>query len=169
MGMFGALDPRCRLGLQEARKNPDDVARVEALTPKLRSGAIAHDVDPSMIAAMALRESGGRNIAEIGGGGGGGMGVFQLTHRPNVTAGQAHYVPFAADYAAGMIEAAKRSLARKYPAFTPEQLNQAAAAIYNKGYKHPITADPASIDVGTTGGNYGKSVVDLMYCFSQSR
>lgn len=94
-----------------------------------------------------------------------GKGVFQLTNRPNVSTTQAYNIPFAANYAAGMIADAKRPLPRKYPNFTPEQIDQAAAAIYNKGYKrHPITTDPTTIDVGTAG-NYGKSIVDLMYCF----
>jgi len=125
-------------------------------------------IDPNVLAALALRESGGKNVAEIGGGNG--MGVFELTNRPGVTPAQAYNMPFAANYAAGMIRKAKAPLPGKYPDFTPYQLNQAAAAIYNKGYlNHPITADPASIDAGTSRPAYGKSIVDLMYCFPQSR
>src|SRR4051812_1389526 len=87
-GDAGTLSQRCLEALQLTHKSPDDVVRIEALWSILRPAAAAHGIDPSMLAAIALRESGGRNIAEIGDGSG--MGVFQLTNRPNVTAAQAY-------------------------------------------------------------------------------
>jgi hypothetical protein len=155
-----SLNQKCLDGLHTVRKNADDVARVEALMPTLRTAATTHGIDPSLLAAVALRESGGRNIAEIGGGKG--WGVFQLTNRPHVTQAQAYDVPFAANYAANMLAENRHTLSRKAPNFTADQLTQAMAAAYNKGPSR-ITGDPASIDIGT--GGYGRNVVDLMNCF----
>jgi hypothetical protein len=49
--------------------------------------------------------------------------------------------------------------------FTPPQLLQATAASYNFGVGN-ISGNPNTIDVGTTGGNYGSTVVGMMACFS---
>jgi hypothetical protein len=49
--------------------------------------------------------------------------------------------------------------------FTPSQLLQATAASYNLG-RGGISGNPNTIDVGSTGGNYGSTVVGMMACFS---
>lgn len=119
-----------------------------------------------MLSAIALRESGGRNIPERGSGSG--MGVFQLTHRPRVAPAQAYDPPFAANYAAAMLADSRRRLARRHSRFSPQQLLQATAASYNKGLgkkSSRITDDPRSIDLKTAGGNYGQNILDLMDCF----
>ena len=58
------------------------------------------------------------------------------------------------------------TLSTAFPNFTPTQLTQATAASYNFGVSN-ISGNPATIDVGTTGGNYGSNVVNLMSCFEQ--
>jgi hypothetical protein len=50
--------------------------------------------------------------------------------------------------------------------FTPDQLLQATAASYKFGTGN-ISGNPNTIDDGTTGGDYGSTVVGLMSCFSQ--
>jgi hypothetical protein len=160
------LSQKCLDALRVTNKSPNDVDRVEGLMPMLRTAAASHNIDPVMLAAIALRESGGRNIAEIGKGSG--MGVFQLTNQPHVTKVQAYDVRFAADYAAKMLANNRRYLARHHPNFTADQQRQATFASYNKFFGHGrslITDDPATIDAGTPGGNYGRNVLDLMSCF----
>lgn len=159
---------RCILGLAAGRADQHAVERVDAMMPTLIPAAVKHGIDPRMLGAIAVKESHGLNIAERGKGKG--MGVFQLTNQPGVTAAQAYNIPFAADYAAGMLAANRRTLAGRFPNFTSEQLTQATAAAYNKGAfrkdAYRITADPASIDAGTAPtGNYGRTILDLMNCF----
>jgi len=79
-GASSTLSQKCLDALQVTNKSPADVARVQGLMPTFRAAAAPYPIDPRMLAAIALRETGGRNIAEIGPGGG--MGVFQLTHQP---------------------------------------------------------------------------------------
>ena len=56
-------------------------------------------------------------------------------------------------------------LAERFPNFGPVQLLQATAASYNFGTRN-IHGNPSNIDVGTTGGNYGSNVVNIMTnCF----
>ena len=177
MGLFGSsrraraqpsdatgqpLNQQCLNALQIAGQDAEGVARMNALMPTLVRAAGAHSTDPRLLAAIGVRESGGRNIAERGGGAG--MGIFQLTHQPGVTAAQAYDTDFAANYAARMLQANRRILARRFPNFTPAQLTQATAAAYNRGAGR-IRSDPASIDAHTAHNNYGSNVVDLMRCF----
>jgi hypothetical protein len=161
-----SLSQRCLDGLHAIRKSADDVARVNTIMPTLRTAATAHGIDPSLEAAIALRESGGKNISEVGGGKG--RGVFQLTNQPHVTEAQAYNIPFAADYAAKMLADNRQKLSRRAPNFTADQLTQAMAAAYNKGGnkgRYRITSDPTTIDPGTANGNYGQNILDLMSCF----
>jgi len=70
-----------------------------------------------------------------------GMGVFQLTNQP-ISAAQAYNIPFAADYAANMLAEFRRTLSRRAPNFTTDQLNQAMAAAYNKGQTRRAIESP---------------------------
>jgi len=161
----GSLSQRCLNALQVTHKSPGDVARVSSMMPTFRAAAAPFSIDPHLLAAIALRETGGKNIAEIGKGAG--MGVFQLTNRPGVTRAQAYDIPFAAGYAAKMLAQSRDTLSRRAPNFTRDQLTQAMAAAYNKGGNKGssrITSDPDTIDIGTTR-NYGRNVFDLMNCF----
>jgi hypothetical protein len=56
------------------------------------------------------------------------------------------------------------TLAAAHPNLNPTQLLQATAASYNFGTGN-ISGNPNTIDVGTTGGNYGANVLLLMDCF----
>jgi hypothetical protein len=95
-----------------------------------------------------------------------GVGVFQITVSPSsgVTAAQASDLPFAANYAAGMLQSNMNTLSGRYPGFTPGQLTQATAASYNFGVGN-ISGNPNTIDLGSAHNNYGSNVVQLMTCF----
>jgi hypothetical protein len=119
-----------------------------------------------MLAAIGVRESAFQNLNEADGAGVG-VGVFQITVSPTsgVTAAQAGNLTTAAGIATNLLNSNMAYLAAKFPGFTPAQLLQATAASYNFGTKN-ISGNPNTIDVGTTGNNYGSNVVQLMSCFS---
>ena len=129
----------------------------------LSQAASANGIDPALLAAVGVRETGFQNVAQVGGGGG--TGVFQLTNQRGVSPAQAYNLPFSANYAAGMLSSNMSSLSTAFPDSTPSQLLQATAASYNFGLTN-ISGNPNTIDVGTTGGNYGSNVARLMNCFS---
>lgn len=132
----------------------------------LQNAANANGIPAALLAAIGVRETNFRNVQETlkGGGKGPGMGVFQLTNQPGVTEAQAFKIPFAANYAAGMLSSNMKALSQAF-SFTSSQLLQATAAAYNFGVGN-ISGNPNTIDVGTTGGNYGSTVVGMMACFT---
>lgn len=152
----------CSSALSAANRTPGGVARANAAWSVLQSAASAHNIPTALLAAIGVRETDFMNVQEYGGGPG--MGVFQLTNQQGVTAAQAFNVPFAANYAANMLSSNMTYLSNAF-SFTPSQLMQATAASYNFGLGN-ISGNPNTIDVGTTGGNYGSTVVNVMGCFS---
>jgi RHS repeat-associated protein len=155
----------CSSALTAANRSAGGVARANAAWGVLQAAANAHDIPTPLLAAIGVRESDFMNVQERlkGGGLGPGMGVFQLTNQPGVSAAQAFNLPFAANYAANMLSSNMNYLSNTF-SFTPSQLMQATAASYNFGTGN-ISGNPNTIDVGTTGNNYGRTVVDLMVCF----
>jgi RHS repeat-associated protein len=121
-------------------------------------------IDWTMLAAIGVRESGFLDITEVDGAGVG-VGVFQLTVSSisGISASQAHDLETAAYYAATLLGKNMNTLSVKFPNFTPAQLLQATAASYNFGTRN-ISGNPNTIDVSSTGGNYGSNVVKLMDC-----
>lgn len=96
-----------------------------------------------------------------------GVGVFQLTVAPGsgVSYGEASNLYTSAYIAASVLASNYSSLQLQFPNFTPAQLLQATTASYNFGTGN-ISGNPATIDVGSAGGNYGSNVVAIMQqCF----
>jgi RHS repeat-associated protein len=156
--------PNCLYALTVARANTAAVTRAYANWPTIRSAASDNGIDPALLAAVGVRETGFRNIAQIGGGNG--RGVFQIDvgENPDVTLAQAYNIPFAANFAANMLATNKATLAAAHPNLDSTQLLQATAASYNFGTPN-ISGNPNTIDVGTQGNNYGSNVLGLMTCF----
>lgn len=154
----------CASALKTAGQTQAAVARAEAAWSTLQAAAAANGIDPALLAAIGVRESGFQNVWQPGGMG---AGVFQidLGEHPDVTAAQAFNIPFAANYAAGILAWNSAYLASKVSNFTPSQLLQATAAGYNFDPVKNIRGSPNTIDIGTTGNNYGSNVVGLMSCF----
>jgi RHS repeat-associated protein len=121
--------------------------------------ASANGVAPNFLAAVGVRESGMQNIAQPDGQG---RGVFQidLGANPGVTEAQAFNVSFSANFAANMLSTNQQQLAQAHPNLDPAHLAQATAASYNFGTRN-IGGNPNTIDVGTTGGNYGSNVMAI--------
>jgi RHS repeat-associated protein len=154
----------CSKGLQEAHANQDAVNRALQDWNMLQTAGGAHGIDPAMLGAIGIRETGFRNISQSGGGQGAGIFQIDLGQNPNVTAAQAFNPAWAANYAANMLSSNMGYLAAKFPNLTPSQLLQATAASYNLG-RGGISGNPNTIDIGTPGNNYGSNVLLLMDCF----
>jgi len=165
-GQVVAPNNACSSALKAANRSAAGVARANAAWSVLQTAANANGIPPALLAAIAVRESNFMNVQETlaGGGPGPGMGVFQLTNQRGVSSAQAFNIPFAANYSAGMLSSNMSYLSGAF-SFTPAQLLQATAASYNFGTGN-ISGNPNTIDVGTTGGNYGSTVVGMIACFS---
>ena len=155
--------PTCAGALRTAGQTSAAVARANSSMATISQAATANGVDPALLAAIGVRESGFQNVAQVGGGGG--MGIFQLTNQRGVSPAQAYNLSFSANYAAGMLSSNMNSLSTAFPSLTASQLQQATAASYNFGLSN-ISGNPNTIDVGTTGGNYGSNVNGLTSCFA---
>jgi hypothetical protein len=168
---WDALGPECQQALMTAMPKTSIGGMVAALNRAVaaESTLVAAVADTSiswtMLAAIGVRESAFQNLSENDGAGVG-VGIFQLTvsATSGVTAAQAGNLTFAASYAANMLSSNMAYLGGKFPNLTPSQLLQATAASYNFGTSQ-ISGNPNTIDVGTTGGNYGSNVLGLMNCF----
>ncbi len=127
----------------------------------------ANGVDPRFVAAVGVRESGLPANPDVVQANGSGRGLFQidLGAHPGVTAAQAFNPSYSANYAANLLSANRATLEAQHPNLDPMQLTQATAASYNFGTGN-ISGNPATIDVGTTGGNYGSNVIAIAVdCF----
>lgn len=153
----------CTVALGVARQTPAALKRAVANWPTLSTAASAHSIDPRLLAAVGVRETGFQNIDQKNGYG---RGVFQIDigANPSVSAAQAHNLTFASNWAANALSENFSALKSAFSNFDPTHLLQATAASYNFGLTN-ISGNPNTIDVGTTGGNYGSNVVQLMNCF----
>jgi soluble lytic murein transglycosylase-like protein len=166
---WDSLSPECQRGLTNAMHG-NVTGRVDALNRAfdamgvIEQAADAHGIDPALLAAIGLRETGFREIAQIGGGDGRGVFQIDIGKNPSVTASEAYDINFAAGWAANFLSKNMTTLQQEFPNFTPDQLLQATAASYNFGTTN-ISGNPNTIDVGSAHNNYGSNVLDLMNCF----
>jgi len=132
--------------------------------PAISSAAAANGIDPALVAAIGVRETGFQNVWQSGAGWGAGVFQIDLGENPGVGVSQAFNVVYAANYAAGVLAGNQAVLSAEFPGFTGPQLLQATAASYNLGVGG-ISGNPETIDVGSAGNDYGSNVVGLMQCF----
>ena len=155
-------DPAVQAALATARGDVSGVERAIVAWPTITAAANRAGIDPALLAAIGVRETNFRNIDQIGGGLGRGYFQIDLGAHPDVSATQARDITFAANYAADLLAHNMNELVRLYPRF--DDRLQATAASYNFGLGN-LSGNPATIDVGSTGGNYGSNVVALMTAF----
>src|SRR5262245_58578817 len=117
-----------------------------------------------MLGAIAIRESGAGAFKIQKGGGGRGWFQIDIKEHPAVTEADALDLAWAADYAAKLLADNKACLAKAEPNLDAAHLLQATAAAYNFGVDD-ISGNPETIDVKTTGDNYGSNMMNLMDCF----
>ncbi|HXM09989.1 MAG TPA: RHS repeat-associated core domain-containing protein [Terriglobales bacterium] len=169
-GVGNSKQLNCTKGLQSINQTMAAVDRANANWDVLQTAADANNLDPAMLAAVAIEESGFASKNENDGAGVG-VGVFQITVSPQsgVTAAQANNLAWAANYAAAMLDANMDYLSGAHSNYDQTQLLQATAASYNMGLGNPrgsnFTGNPNTIDNGTTNGHYGSTVLSLMDCF----
>lgn len=155
---------QCLDALATAGQDTGALERAGDRWGEIVAAAGVNGIDPNLLAAIGVRESGFRNGRQIGGGNGAGIFQIDLGKNPSVTTSQAFNPAFAANFAASMLAGNMATLAAEFPNLTPAQLLQATAASYNFGPGN-ISGNPATIDVGSTWGNYGSNVMNLMTCF----
>jgi len=155
----------CLNALLVAGQNTGALTRASKNWGVIQQAAAANKIDPNLLAAIAIRESGFRNIPQTGGGLGRGIFQIDIGQNPSVTEAQAYNISYAANFSAHMLATNMSTLRTKYTNFTPSQLLQATAASYNLGTAG-ISGNPNTIDIGTPGNNYGSNVVNLIiHCF----
>jgi RHS repeat-associated protein len=167
-GLCASTTPnaKCLGALSVAGTNSGALSRVNNNWNVIEAAANAAGINPNLLASIGIRESGFRNVLEQGGGLG--VGIFQidLGQNPSVTQAQAFNINFAARFAANKLASDMAAIAASYPNLTSLQLIQATAASYNFGIGN-ISGNPDTIDIGTTGNNYGINVLTIMLnCFT---
>lgn len=159
----------CMKGLAVANKNFGAVQRALDNWGMLQAVGGLYGVNPSLLGAIGIRETGFQNVIQPGPmkGNKTGFGTFQVTNG-SVPWTSSMNPMWGASYAANLLTSNMNTLQNKFPNFTPTQLLQATAASYNFG-KGNISGNPATIDWGTApggaNGNYGSDILLLMNCF----
>ena len=101
-------DKKCADALAAANKNSGAVDRANAAWGTIQAAADANSIDPAMLAAIGVLETGFKSTSEKDGAGVG-VGVFQITvsKTSGVTAKQAGNLSWAANYAATLLSGYK--------------------------------------------------------------
>jgi RHS repeat-associated protein len=158
LALLARVYPPCNSALATAGANSAAVQRADSNWSLLQEAASANGIDPSFLAATGVRESGFQNIW---GDHMHGRGLFQIDIQHGEVSNQQAFSPsFAANFAASMLSTNRDKLAERHPQLNEAQLNQATAASYNAGTGN-ISGNPRTIDVGTTGNNYGGNVMAI--------
>jgi RHS repeat-associated protein len=167
---WDSLLPQCQQALATAMPNTSQAGMLAALNrataaeSTLTAATANTAITWQFLAAIGIRESGFQNITEVDGAGLG-VGVFQISvPGSGLTAAQARNLTTGANYAAQLLNSNLNTLIANYPNLMSMQLLQATAASFNFGTGN-ISGNPNTIDVGTTGGNYGSNVLGLLNCF----
>jgi len=159
------LSPDCQNALAAAGADSEALTRANDNWAVIQRAADTNGIDPNLLAAVAVRESGFRNIPQSDGGLGRGIFQIEIGQNPSVTEQQAYDISYSANFAAHMLATNLDTLAIQHQNLTKTQLLQATAASYNLGTPN-ISGNPKTIDKGTTGNNYGSNVLKLIFnCF----
>jgi soluble lytic murein transglycosylase-like protein len=143
----------------------------------IKQAATDNGVDPNVLAAIGVRETGFRPIYENGTRGGRGVGVWQIDRRyhGDVSIEQALNIRFSANYSAGLLSDSINSFVDR--GYSYDLSVGAAIRGYNSSQKrtkrHPDvytllkSGTIQGLDVGTAHGNYVSQVLAIAKnCFS---
>lgn len=136
---------------------------------KLTKGANAADMPVAYIVAVASRETELRNIAQKNGLGRGIMQVDGGSHAIARTDLWETEPQVVIDYACKQLESGFRRSKERYPKLGYYQHLKVAAAGYNMGWTRMDDAvqKRQNCDFYTTGGDYGKDVMERMTFFTE--
>jgi RHS repeat-associated protein len=161
-GSGSGLDTDCAKGLSTAMPNTPMNGTLAALSRALNDESIFEaatagtNISWTMLAAIAIRETGVQDLNENDGAGVG-IGVFQITVQNNnqnpangPTVAEANDLTWSAAFAANLLNSNMAQLAAKFP--------------YNFGVGN-ISGNPATMDVGSAHNNYGTNILQLLKCF----
>lgn len=163
LSIWASNDPDIMHELNKHGKDINSVKRAINNWTAIKDAANAHNIDPAILAAIGIRESNFNVVSQVGGYG---EGVFQidLGVHSNITKAQADDIAWSANWAANYIYNNMSYLGSKFPALDEDKLLQAAVASYNFGVGN-ISGNPDTIDVGTTGDDYGANVIGISKAF----
>ena len=159
--------------MQATNKGFDAVERAEKDAAIIKAAASNNGVDPNVLAAIGVRESGWRNVPELRGGQG--AGIFQIDlgeHRD--AAGIAYNPPLAANYAAGLLASNYAYFGNRYGVSGAVGWAYAIRGynFWNSGRVPPEARVLAGLgvygllDYRTKGQNYVTNVLGLANCFN---
>jgi len=168
----------CKAALAVAHKDFDAVERAEGAADVIRGAASANGVDPNLLAAVGVRESGWSNILEHGGGQGAGIFQIDLGAHPDAAA-FARIPGQAANYAAGLLRTNYDHFESRYNADVDTTTAYATSA-YNRWARGRFGGGPMEqavlgtapfgiygpLDTGTANNNYASNVLGLRNCFN---
>ena len=168
-----ALSGDCRWGLRNSgnggmRLGLAALDRAAKYSAEMQEAANSRKLDWRLIAAIGIRESGFRDISEVGGGPG--RGWFQTTPDSQITAEGASTFATAVGYAAALLRTSIDSFAGPIAEYgwNPSAV---AARGFNTGPFNKytldklLTGDLAELDKGTARNNYVSNTLQLMDCF----
>jgi RHS repeat-associated protein len=168
----------CVRALAAAGKDFAAVERAQADAALINASANANGIDPNLLAAIGVQESGWLNKSQVGGQG---AGIFQIDlGKHPAEAGIAYNEPLAANYAASLLSANYNYMERRYNA-GPDPTTAYAVRGYNSWQKGSIAPGAqfwattygiySPLNAGTNPplGNYVTNVLGLMNCFNLKR
>nr|XP_002120319.1 lysozyme g [Ciona intestinalis]AOT06084.1 g-type lysozyme 3 [Ciona intestinalis] len=144
-----------------------DLRAMETYKEGIIQAARNNNLEPSLIAGIASRESnGGRALDKDGlGDHGNGFGIMQVDKR--------HHTPIGGPYSnehinqgATILRNSINAVEKKFPTWSPDLQLRGGVAAYNFGVSNVRTPD--GIDRGTTGNNYSADVIKRAEYFKQN-
>ncbi|MEW5847769.1 MAG: LysM peptidoglycan-binding domain-containing protein [Myxococcota bacterium] len=154
-----ARQDRVPPGVEGSRRMArNDESRLQRYREDFQAAGRRHNIDPSILAAIASRESrGGAALDRRGlGDNGNGFGLMQVDKRFHRPAG-GPYSRAHIEQAAGILAGFRDQIARERPNWTPQQVMKAAISAYNTG--NDRWRDPNNTDSTTTGRDYANDVI----------
>ena len=159
----------CARGMAASGARMDAIDRANEASNVLKEAAEEADIAWRLLAAIGVRESGFKNIDEIGGGPG--RGIFQVTPNKGISEAQARDLSTAARYAAKHLKGSINHFSAVIDEYGRNPWAVAARG-YNTGTSNRYTLNKligddyiGNLDRGTARNNYVTSVLNLMDCF----
>ena len=164
----------CKKALAAANKDFDAVARAEADAALIKAAASANGIDPNLLAAVGVQESGWRNRPQVGGQG---AGIFQIDLGQHPAQANIAYIPAqAANWAAGLLSWNYNYMETRYgdgpdatTAYAIRSYNSWQGGVVSPGARSWATKNgmytPLNSGTNPPLANYVTSVLGLRNCF----